>query len=138
MSNETLEIGQQLADSLVINLEDQSITVEEQREKDSSKSKNEIMNSITALTGIKLGDLSAEGRGFGERKKYSELSDETKAILEDYGIDESAWSDAEKLDSNSAFEDILRDLEAAAQIAKNNSQLFEKQVIKLLMKECPP
>lgn len=126
MSNETLEIGQQLADALVINLEDQSITVEEQREKDSSKSKNEIMDSITALTGIKLGDLSAEGRGFGERKKYSELSDETKATLEDYGIDESAWSDAGKLGSNSAFDDILRDLEAAAQIAENNSQLFEK------------
>ena len=126
MSNETLEIGQQLADALVINLEDQSITVEEQREKDSSKSKNEIMNSITALTGIKLGDLSAEGRGFGERKKYSELSDETKATLEDYGIDEAAWSDAGKLGSNSAFEDILRNLEAAAQIAENNSQLFEK------------
>ena len=126
MSNETLEISQQLADALVINLEDQSITVEEQREKDSSKSKNEIMDSITALTGIKLGDLSAEGREFGERKKYSELSDETKATLENYGIDEAAWSDAGKLDSNSAFEDILRDLEAAAQIAKNNSQLFEK------------
>lgn len=126
MSNETLEIGQQLADALVINLEDQSITVEEQREKDSSKSKNEIMDSITALTGIKLGDLSAEGRGFGERRKYSELSDETKATLEDYGIDEAAWSDAGKLGSNSAFEDILRDLEAAAQIAENNSQLFEK------------
>lgn len=126
MSNETLEIGQQLADALVINLEDQSITVEEQREKDSSKSKNEIMDSITALTGIKLGDLSAEGRGFGERKKYSELSDETKVTLEDYGIDEAAWSDAGKLGSNSAFEDILRDLEAAAQIAENNSQLFEK------------
>lgn len=126
MSNETLEIGQQLADALVINLEDQSITVEEQREKDSSKSKNEIMDSITALTGIKLGDLSSEGRGFGERKKYSELSDETKATLEDYGIDEAVWSDAGKLGSNSAFEDILRDLEAAAQIAENNSQLFEK------------
>lgn len=126
MSNETLEIGQQLADALVINLEDQSITVEEQREKDSSKSKSEIMNSITALTGIELGDLSAEGRKFGKRKKYSELSDETKATLEDYGIDEAAWSDAGKLDSNSAFEDILRDLEAAAQIAESNSQLFEK------------
>ena len=126
MSNETLEIGQQLADALVINLEDQSITVEEQREKDSSKSKNEIMDSITALTGIKLGDLSVEGRGFGERKKYSELSNETKATLKDYGIDEDAWSDAGKLDSNSAFEDILRDLEAAAQNSENNSQLFEK------------
>lgn len=126
MSNETLEIGQQLADALVINLEDQSITVEEQRENDSSKSKNEIMNSITALTGIELGDLSAEGREFGKRKKYSELSDETKATLEDYGIDEAAWSEAGKLDSNSAFEDILRDLEAAAQIAESNSQLFEK------------
>lgn len=126
MSNETLEIGQQLADALVVNLEDQSITVEEQREKDSSKSKSEIMNSITALTGIELGDLSAEGRKFGKRKKYSELSDETKATLEDYGIDEAAWSDAGKLGSNSAFEDILRDLEAAAQIAESNSQLFEK------------
>lgn len=126
MSNETLEIGQQLADALVINLEDQSITVEEQREKDSSKSKSEIMDSITALTGIELGDLSAEGRKFGKRKKYSELSDETKATLEDYGIDEAAWSDAGKLGSNSAFEDILRDLEAAAQIAESNSQLFEK------------
>lgn len=126
MSNETLEIGQQLADALVVNLEDQSITVEEQREKDSSKSKREIMNSITALTGIELGDLSAEGRKFGRRKKYSELSDETKATLEDYGIDEAAWSDAGKLGSNSAFEDILRDLEAAAQIAESNSQLFEK------------
>lgn len=126
MSNETLEIGQQLADALVINLEDQSITVEEQRKKDSSKSKNEIMDSITALTGIELGDLSAEGREFGKRKKYSELSDETKATLEDYGIDEAAWSEAGKLGSNSAFEDILRDLEAAAQIAESNSQLFEK------------
>lgn len=126
MSNETLEIGQQLADALVINLEDQSITVEEQREKDSSKSKNEIMDSITALTGIELGDLSAEGREFGKRKKYSELSDETKATLEGYGIDEAAWSDAGKLGSNNAFEDILRDLEAAAQIAESNSQLFEK------------
>lgn len=126
MSNETLEIGQQLADALVVNLEDQSITVEEQREKDSSKSRREIMNSITALTGIELGDLSAEGRKFGRRKKYSELSDETKATLEDYGIDEAAWSDAGKLGSNSAFEDILRDLEAAAQIAESNSQLFEK------------
>ena len=126
MSNETLEIGQQLADALVIDLEDQSITVEEQREKDSSKSKNEIMDSITALTGIELGDLSAEGRKFGKRKKYSELSDETKATLEDYGIDEATWSDAGKLGSNSAFEDILRDLEAAAQIAESNSQLFEK------------